>query len=167
MNLTLPFRADGAKYLCKKNTVSFRIKVFFVCFQKRAYSKPIRSFDPQFNDFVDVAKWLIEDRKLTSPDLLSCEGRSAGGLLIGASINQAPELFKVAVLGVPFVDVVATMIDASIPLTALEWEEWGNPNEEKYYSYMLDYNPITNVKKAKYPACLLTGKHSTPHLVDD
>jgi len=89
---------NGAKYLCKKNT---------------------------FNDFVDVAKWLIEDRKLASPDLLSCEGRSAGGLLIGSSINQAPELFKAAVLGVPFVDVVATMVDASIPLTAPEWEEWG------------------------------------------
>lgn len=86
---------NGAKYLCKKNT---------------------------FNDFVDVARWLIEDRKLTKPSLLSCEGRSAGGLLIGASINQAPELFKAAILGVPFVDVVPTMIDASIPLTALEWE---------------------------------------------
>jgi oligopeptidase B len=81
---------NGAKYLCKKNT---------------------------FNDFVDVARWLVEVRKLTMPDLMSCEGRSAGGLLIGASINQAPELFKVAVLGVPFVDVVPTMIDASIPLT--------------------------------------------------
>ena len=122
--------SDGAKYLCKKNT---------------------------FNDFVDVAKWLIEERKLTTSDLLSAEGRSAGGLLIGASINQSPELFKAAVLGVPFVDVVATMIDASIPLTAGEWEEWGNPNEEKYLNYMLEYNPMTNVQRAKYPACLLTG----------
>jgi oligopeptidase B len=87
----------GAKYLCKKNT---------------------------FNDFVDVARWLIETKKLTTPDLLSCEGRSAGGMLVGSSINQAPELFKCAMLGVPFVDVVCTMIDASIPLTALEWVEW-------------------------------------------
>lgn len=100
---------------------------------------------------------MIEGRKLTTSDLLSAEGRSAGGLLIGASINQSPELFKAAVLGVPFVDVVATMIDASIPLTAGEWEEWGNPNEEKYFDYMLEYNPLTNVKHAKYPACLLTG----------
>ena len=89
---------NGAKYLCKKNT---------------------------FNDFVDVAKWLIDDRKLTTPEQLSCEGRSAGGLLIGQSINQAPDLFKMALLGVPFVDVVCTMIDASIPLTVVEWEEWG------------------------------------------
>lgn len=80
---------NGAKYLCKKNT---------------------------FNDFVDVARWLIDDRKLTEPEKLSCEGRSAGGMLIGASINQAPELFKMAVLGVPFLDVVCTMIDARIPL---------------------------------------------------
>ena len=126
--------SDGAKYLCKKNT---------------------------FNDFVDVAKWLIEERKLTTPALLSAEGRSAGGLLIGASINQAPELFKAVILGVPFVDVVATMIDASIPLTAGEWEEWGNPNEEKYFDYMMEYNPMTNVKDAKYPACLLTGKRKS------
>jgi oligopeptidase B len=86
---------NGAKYLCKNNT---------------------------FNDFCDVARWLITDRKLSSPDILSCEGRSAGGLLIGASINQAPELFKMAILGVPFVDVLCTMVDASIPLTAVEWE---------------------------------------------
>lgn len=83
----------GAKYLCKKNT---------------------------FNDFVDVAKYLVNEKKLTSPELLSCEGRSAGGMLIGAVINQAPELFKVAILGVPFVDVVGTMLDASIPLTTNE-----------------------------------------------
>jgi oligopeptidase B len=95
---------NGAKYLCKKNT---------------------------FNDFVDVGRWLVNDKKLTTSELLSCEGRSAGGLLIGASINQDPELFKTAVLGVPFVDVVPTMIDSTIPLTTAEWEEWGNCNEEK------------------------------------
>jgi oligopeptidase B len=128
---------NGAKYLCKKNT---------------------------FTDFVDVAKWLIETRKLTSSQMLSCEGRSAGGLLIGASINLAPELFRVAVLGVPFVDVVATMIDASIPLTAAEWEEWGNPNEGKYHQYMMEYNPMTNVKHAVYPACLLTGGLHDPRV---
>ena len=96
---------NGAKYLCKKNT---------------------------FNDFVDVARHL-QDTSVTSPDIMSTEGRSAGGLLIGASLNQAPELFKVAIFGVPFVDVMATMVDAEIPLTCVEWEEWGNPNEEKYF----------------------------------
>ena len=93
----------GGKYLCKKNT---------------------------FNDFVDVAKFLVDT--WTTPEMLSCEGRSAGGLLIGASINQAPELFKCAILGVPFVDVAVTMTDSTIPLTSGEWVEWGNPNEEKY-----------------------------------
>lgn len=95
---------NGAKFLCKKNT---------------------------FNDFVDVGRWLVDTKKLTSPELLSCEGRSAGGLLIGASINQDPTLFKAAILGVPFVDVVPTMIDSTIPLTTAEWLEWGCPNEEK------------------------------------
>jgi len=129
---------NGAKYLCKKNT---------------------------FNDFVDVARWLIDDRKITASDKLSCEGRSAGGLLIGASMNQDPELFKAALLGVPFVDVVPTMIDASIPLTIVEWEEWGNPNEEKYHQYMMDYSPINNVQSgATYPACLLTGGLHDPRV---
>lgn len=120
---------NGAKYLCKKNT---------------------------FNDFVDVARDLVDGKKLTNPDLLSCEGRSAGGMLIGATINQAPELFKTAILGVPFVDCVCTMIDSRIPLTTNEWEEWGNVNEEKYFQYMMEYSPMQNVKKgAKYPSCLL------------
>jgi oligopeptidase B len=88
---------NGGKYLCKKNT---------------------------FNDFVDVGRWLVDEKKLTIPDKLSCEGRSAGGLTLGASINQAPELYRMALFGVPFVDVVHTMTDASIPLTANEWEEW-------------------------------------------
>jgi len=129
---------NGAKYLCKKNT---------------------------FNDFVDIAKWLIEDKKLTTPQQLSIEGRSAGGLLIGASINQAPEMFRVAILGVPFVDVVATMVDSSIPLTTNEWEEWGNPNEEKFFNYMMEYSPVNNVKKGvKYPSCLLTGGLHDPRV---
>lgn len=89
---------------------------------------------------------------------MSCEGRSAGGMLIGSCINQAPDLFKVAILGVPFVDVICTMVDASIPLTVVEWEEWGNPNEEKYFQYMREYCPMqTVVKGGKYPSCLLTG----------
>ena len=81
------------------------------------------------------------DSKLTDPAKLSCEGRSAGGLLIGATINQAPELFKVALLGVPFVDVVATMIDATIPLTVAEWEEWVS-NDTCDLSVGLPYNEL-------------------------
>ena len=122
---------NGAKYLCKQNT---------------------------FNDFVDVSRWLIEIKKLTTPNQLSCEGRSAGGLLIGASVNQAPELYRMALFGVPFVDVVPTMIDSSIPLTTNEWEEWGNPNEKKYHDYMMSYSPTSNVKEGVlYPSCWLTG----------
>jgi len=128
-----------------------------------------------FNDFVDVARWLINGttngdgdqnrRQITTSNQLSCEGRSAGGLLIGASMNQDPSLFKAALLGVPFVDVVPTMIDASIPLTIVEWEEWGNPNEEKYHQYMMDYSPINNVQQgATYPACLLTGGLHDPRV---
>jgi len=106
-----------------------------------------------------------QDKKLTTPPQLSCEGRSAGGLLIGASINQAPELFGVAILGVPFVDVVCTMTDSSIPLTCAEWEEWGNPNEEKFFEYMKSYSPINNVKQGvKYPSCLLTGGLHDPRV---
>ena len=80
-------------------------------------------------------------------------------------MNQEPELFKAALLGVPFVDVVPTMIDASIPLTIVEWEEWGNPNEEKYHQYMMEYSPINNVQEgAKYPACLLMGGLHDPRV---
>jgi len=129
---------NGAKYLCKKNT---------------------------WYDFVDVAKNLIFDRKMTTPEQLSCEGRSAGGLLIGAAINEAPELFKFALMGVPFVDVVCTMIDASIPLTVVEWKEWGNPNEVKYHQYMMEYSPVNNVREGlKYPSCLLTGGLHDPRV---
>ena len=73
-----------------------------------------------FNDFIDVARWLINEKQWTTSDKLSCEGRSAGGLTIGASLNQAPELFRMAIMGVPFVDLMCTMVDASIPLTAGE-----------------------------------------------
>ena len=112
-----------------------------------------------------VAENLISDRKITTPDQLSCEGRSAGGLLIGAAINEAPELFKFALMGVPFVDVVCTMIDASIPLTVVEWKEWGNPNEAKYHEYMMEYSPINNVREGlKYPSCLLTGGLHDPRV---
>mmetsp|Transcript_24610 Transcript_24610/g.67941 ORF Transcript_24610/g.67941 Transcript_24610/m.67941 type:complete len:291 (+) Transcript_24610:1017-1889(+) len=111
-----------------------------------------------FNDFVDVARHFVETEKWTTPNLISCEGRSAGGLTIGSVLNQAPDLFRVAILGVPFVDLVATMTDASIPLTAGEWEEWGNPNEKYFFQYMMDYSPMNNIQVgAQYPSCLITA----------
>jgi oligopeptidase B len=109
-----------------------------------------------FEDFIDVAKHFIETKQWTTSDLLSIEGRSAGGLTMGAVVNLAPELFRAAVLGVPFVDVLATMSDATIPLTALEWLEWGNPNEDESFEYMKGYSPVNNVRAdVTYPSMLI------------
>jgi oligopeptidase B len=114
-----------------------------------------------FYDFIDCAKYLI-DQKFTNPDKMFCQGGSAGGLLIGAVINMAPELFKGAVAGVPFVDVVTTMLDESIPLTTFEFDEWGDPKEKVYYDYMLSYSPYDNVERKDYPALLITtGFHDS------
>ncbi len=113
----------GAKYLTKRNT---------------------------FQDFISCAEDLISSGTTTS-DQLACEGRSAGGLLVGAVLNMRPDLFKVALAGVPFVDVMTTMCDPTIPLTTGEWEEWGNPNEYKYFDYMLSYSPVDNVRPQNYP----------------
>ena len=114
-----------------------------------------------FFDFIDCAKYLI-DNKYTSKDKLFAYGGSAGGLLIGAVINYAPELFKGVIADVPFVDVVTTMLDESIPLTTGEYDEWGNPNKKKYYEYMLSYSPYDNVKAQDYPNILvLTGLHDS------
>jgi oligopeptidase B len=82
----------------------------------------------------------------TSPSKLCIEGRSAGGLLMGAVINMRPDLFHSVLAGVPFVDALTTMLDESIPLTTIEWEEWGNPKEPEYYQYMKSYSPVDNVK---------------------
>ena len=112
-----------------------------------------------FMDFIACAEHLIE-RGWTCPEKLAIEGRSAGGLLIGAVLNMRPDLFKVAVASVPFVDVMTTMCDPSIPLTAGEWEEWGNPNEYRFHDYMLSYSPIDNVRAQSYPNILiLAGLH--------
>ena len=108
-----------------------------------------------FNDFVDSAKWLIE-QKYTSPDRLVIQGGSAGGLLMGAVVNQAPQLFKAAIVQVPFVDVMNTMIDADLPLTTEEWIEWGNPRDDKKaWDYMVQYSPYDNVKAQNYPNMLV------------
>ncbi len=114
-----------------------------------------------FNDFVDSAKFLI-DQKYTSREHLYAQGGSAGGLLMGAVINQAPELFNGVISQVPFVDVVNTMLDESIPLTTNEYDEWGNPNEKDAYFYMKSYSPYENIEKKDYPHLLVTtGLHDS------
>jgi oligopeptidase B len=114
-----------------------------------------------FNDFIDVTKYLI-DSGITSPSKMYAMGGSAGGLLMGAISNMAPELYNGIIAQVPFVDVVTTMLDESIPLTTGEYDEWGNPNEEQYYKYMLSYSPYDNVEEKDYPAMLVTtGLHDS------
>lgn len=120
---------ESAKYKAKKNT---------------------------FTDFIDCAEHLVA-AGYTSPSKMTCEGRSAGGLLMGTVLNMRPDLFTAAIAGVPFVDVMNTMSDASIPLTTGEWEEWGNPNEAEYFQYMLSYSPYENVKQQAYPNILVTS----------
>ncbi len=127
---------DEGKYLKKKNT---------------------------FEDFCSCAEYLISEG-WTSPENLAIEGRSAGGLLMGAVLNMRPDLFNIAIAGVPFVDVMTTMSDPSIPLTVVEWEEWGNPNEEKFYDYMNSYSPIDNVIEQRYPNILITAGLHDPRV---
>tara|TARA_B110000008_G_scaffold47722_1_gene46257 strand:- start:519 stop:1688 length:1170 start_codon:yes stop_codon:yes gene_type:complete len=109
-----------------------------------------------FYDFIDAGKHLVE-KKYTSPNQLFCSGGSAGGLLISAVVNMEPDLWKGAITAVPFVDVVTTMLDPSIPLTSNEWDEWGDPREEEYYHYMLSYSPYDQIEKKKYPNILVTS----------
>ncbi len=107
-----------------------------------------------FYDFVDSAKWLVAN-KYTSSDKLVIQGGSAGGMLMGGVVNMSPETFKAAIVQVPFVDVINTMMDASLPLTTEEWIEWGNPNEKKAFDYMIKYSPYDNVKAQNYPNMLI------------
>jgi len=107
-------------------------------------------------DFIACAEYLIHQR-FTNPEKLFAMGRSAGGLLMGAVSNLRPDLFKGIVAEVPFVDVVTTMLDASIPLTTGEYDEWGDPNQKEFYEYMLSYSPYDNVARKNYPAMLITG----------
>jgi len=128
---------EGGKYLTKTNT---------------------------FDDFRDCAAHLIESG-VTSSEHMAGVGRSAGGLLIGAVANRSPHLFKALVADVPFVDVITTMADPSIPLTTTEWEEWGNPNMEKYFEYMKSYSPVDNIRgDISYPAMLVTGGLHDPRV---
>lgn len=108
-----------------------------------------------FYDFIDCAEFLIQ-QKWTNKDRLVIEGGSAGGLLMGAVVNMRPDLFKAVHTAVPFVDVMNTMMDASLPLTVGEYLEWGNPNEQPAYDYMKTYSPYDNLEKRAYPAILVT-----------
>nr|WP_319266352.1 S9 family peptidase [uncultured Draconibacterium sp.] len=114
-----------------------------------------------FTDFNDCAQFLIDDG-YTNSEKLFAMGGSAGGLLMGACINLRPDLYKGVIAAVPFVDVVTTMLDETIPLTTSEFDEWGNPKIEKYYHYMLSYSPYDNVEPKDYPALLVTtGLHDS------
>ena len=114
-----------------------------------------------FNDFVDVSQYLINEN-YTTPEHLFANGASAGGLLMGTIVNTNPDLYKAVVAEVPFVDVINTMLDPTIPLTTGEYEEWGNPNDKEYYDYMLSYSPYDNVTKQNYPSMLVTtGLHDS------
>jgi oligopeptidase B len=114
-----------------------------------------------FTDFIACAEHLVAE-KYTNPGKLFASGGSAGGLLMGAVANMRPDLFKGIIAGVPFVDVVTTMLDESIPLTTSEYDEWGNPNQKEYYDYMLSYSPYDNVEAKDYPAMMVTtGLHDS------
>lgn len=114
-----------------------------------------------FSDFIDCSKFVIE-QKYTSAAHLYAEGGSAGGLLMGVIANEAPELYNGIIAQVPFVDVMTTMLDDTIPLTTGEYDEWGNPNVKKYYNYMKSYSPYDNVKRQKYPNMYVsTGLHDS------
>lgn len=114
-----------------------------------------------FTDFIDCSKFLIQ-QKYTSKEHLYAQGGSAGGLLMGAVVNMAPELYHGVIAQVAFVDVITTMLDETIPLTTGEYDEWGNPNDKKYYDYMKSYSPYDNVKAQDYPTMLVTtGLHDS------
>ncbi|QNJ98611.1 S9 family peptidase [Constantimarinum furrinae] len=114
-----------------------------------------------FTDFVDASKYLIAE-KYTSEEHLYASGGSAGGLLMGAVVNMAPEIYNGVIASVPFVDVVTTMLDDSIPLTTGEYDEWGNPNDLEYYNYMKSYSPYDNVTAQNYPNMFITtGYHDS------
>ncbi|MEQ8217731.1 MAG: S9 family peptidase [Arenibacter sp.] len=114
-----------------------------------------------FTDFIDCSKFLIE-KKITSPEHLYASGGSAGGLLMGAIVNMCPEIYHGVIAAVPFVDVLTTMLDDTIPLTTGEYDEWGNPNEKEYYDYMKSYSPYDNVSRQVQPNMLVvTGFHDS------
>lgn len=116
-----------------------------------------------FTDFIACAEALISGR-YTSSDRLAIEGRSAGGLLVGAVLNMRPELFSVALAGVPFVDALNSMLDATLPLTVGEYEEWGDPSDQQYYDVIKSYAPYENVRAQAYPRMLITAGLNDPRV---
>jgi oligopeptidase B len=116
-----------------------------------------------FEDFIASAQTLI-DQKYTSNGLIVIVGGSAGGMLVGNVINEQPDLFKAAIAHVPFVDVLNTMLDESLPLTPGEFKEWGNPKEKKYFDYIRSYSPYDNIKHQNYPHLMVTASITDPRV---
>ena len=116
-----------------------------------------------FTDFISCTEYLIE-QKYTSPDKLIAQGGSAGGLLVAAVANMRPDLYKGIIAEVPFVDVVTSMLDSSLPLTTGEYEEWGNPNDSTYYFYIKSYSPYDQVNDQEYPTILVTAGYHDPQV---
>ncbi len=116
-----------------------------------------------FEDFIAASEYLIKE-KYTSAGNIVIDGRSAGGMLVGVVINERPELYKAAIAGAPFVDVLNTMLDETLPLTTGEFKEWGNPKEPEYFDYILSYSPYDNVKSQDYPALFVTAGISDPRV---
>jgi oligopeptidase B len=116
-----------------------------------------------FTDFIAAAETLVA-REYTTPDRLVARGGSAGGLLMGAVANLRPDLFRAMVAEVPFVDVLTTILDESLPLTVIEWDEWGNPNQREFYDYIKSYSPYDNVRAVDYPRILATAGLNDPRV---
>jgi oligopeptidase B len=116
-----------------------------------------------FNDFIDCAEYLI-DQGYASKGNIVAAGGSAGGLLVGAVANMRPDLFKAVVAQVPFVDILNSMLDDTLPLTTMEYNEWGNPQDKRYYDYIRSYAPYENVRPREYPHMLITGGISDPRV---
>jgi oligopeptidase B len=116
-----------------------------------------------FTDFIACAEHLIRE-KYTSTPKLAIMGGSAGGLLVGASMTMRPDLFGAVVAKVPFVDVVNTMSDPSIPLTTLEYDQWGNPGDKEYFDYIMSYSPYDNIRATAYPHLLITTGLNDPRV---
>jgi oligopeptidase B len=116
-----------------------------------------------FTDFVAAAEWL-EQQGYTAPDRLAIRGGSAGGLLMGAVTNMRPDLFRVVVADVPFVDVINTMRDPTLEFTTQEWQQWGNPSVPEQFAYIRSYSPYDNVEAKAYPAILATAGLNDPRV---
>jgi oligopeptidase B len=116
-----------------------------------------------FTDFIACGEYLISEH-FTSKEKLMIYGGSAGGLLIGAVLNFRPDLFGCAIASVPFVDVINTMLDDTIPLTTFEYTEWGNPTVEEQFEWMIEYSPYDNVESKEYPPILITAGYNDPRV---